>query len=81
MKLDENCSLLELLNKQYEIYKFVNDDELLKIGKDALTKKRASDDNVVLVQENIKLIKKLNDAMEEIRKLKEYVDVLMNMDV
>jgi len=53
----------------------------LKIGKDALTKKRASDDNVVLVQENIKLIKKLNDAMEEIRKLKEYVDVLMNMDV
>ena len=80
MKLYDNYSLLEFLNKWYEFNKFVSDEELLKIGRDVVTKKRAIDD-AMSMNENMKLRKKLSDAMEVIRKLKEYFDALMNMEV
>jgi hypothetical protein len=50
--------LLELLNKWYEFNKSVSDEELLKIVKEASTKKKAQDDSVVLMEAIIKLIKK-----------------------
>ena len=80
-KLDDNVSFLEFMNKWNEMKKPVSDDELLKIGRDAITKKRAKDDTEVLMLENKRLRKKLDEALEQIRQLNEAIRELMSIEL